>query len=95
MPQDLISQFARKYNLPLEVSRVVANSTLRDAIQSSIRYEGMLVYVVSNGQTYVLSGGITNSDWQVFGHSSGTSGTFTTSDAKTVTVTNGIITSIV
>jgi hypothetical protein len=55
----------------------------------------MIVYSEADGQTYILRGGITNGDWEVYGHVNGINGTFTTADAKTVTVENGLITSIV
>ena len=67
MPQPIISQFSRAYNSPIEVNRQVATSTERDAINSSTRWEGMLVYVVADGVTYELAGGISNGDWQEFG----------------------------
>ena len=44
----------------------VANLTERDALSDSVRYEGMLIYVVSENKTYQLQGGITNSNWVVF-----------------------------
>lgn len=67
MPQPIVSQFDRKYNLPLETFRAVANSTVRDSIPSNIRWEGMLVYVQADGITYELNGGITNGDWTQYG----------------------------
>lgn len=41
-----------------------ADITERNAIPDARRAEGMMVSVVSNGETYVLSGGITNGDWR-------------------------------
>jgi len=67
MPQSIISQFSRAYNSPIEVNRQVATATERDAINSSVRWEGMLVYVVADNVTYELAGGISNGDWQVLG----------------------------
>lgn len=95
MAQDLIAQFNRAFQLPLETNRFVSTTTARDAISSTVRYQGMVVFVQADSQTYVLIGGITNSDWEIYGHADGVTNTFTTSDSKTVTVTNGIITSIV
>lgn len=67
MPQDVISQFDRKYPAPLETYRLVADTNARDAIPSPIRWEGMLAYVRSENVTYILSGGVDNSNWSVFG----------------------------
>lgn len=64
MPQDIISQFDRKYNAPLETFRQVVDTNARDSISPEIRWTGMLVYVVSVAQTYQLVGGIDNTDWQ-------------------------------
>ena len=94
MAQTIITQFARNYNLPLEVTRSVADGTARDAISAGIRWIGMIVYVQSENQAYRLSAGITNSDWIITGEAIGITGTFTTVDTKTVTVTNGLITDI-
>lgn len=41
----------------------VADSTARDAINSIYRYEGMLVYQLSDDTTYQLRAGITNAHW--------------------------------
>lgn len=57
------SSFTRTSAVPLDDSLKVADSTARDAIASGVRYEGMIVYVVADGQHYALIGGITNSDW--------------------------------
>lgn len=43
--------------------RTVADLTARDAITTDRRKEGMLVRVISTGETYVLVGGILNTDW--------------------------------
>jgi len=64
MPQDIISQFTRKYNAPIETARAVTSIALRDSILSSIRWAGMLVYVVNEQTTYELRGGIDNTDWE-------------------------------
>lgn len=45
----------------------MANLTLRNAIPNGIRWEGMMCYVVSEGKSYVLTGGLTDSDWVEFG----------------------------
>lgn len=63
MPQQIISQFQRLYNSPIEINRQVANITARDAISTSVRWEGMIVYVVSEGISYSLVGGVDNGSW--------------------------------
>lgn len=55
----------------------VADITARDAIPAALRYEGMLVYVVSEKKTYQLQGGITNSNWSAFFGSTPVIDTFT------------------
>src|SRR3989339_1712287 len=62
--------------------RTVADVTARDAITSERRGEGMVGYVLSDGRTYRLVGGVTNSDWvdegtysDLKGYGSGYSGT--------------------
>ena len=63
MPQEIVSQFDRKYALPIETYRQTQTVAQRNLIPSEIRWEGMLVYVVTDQLTYALSGGITNADW--------------------------------
>lgn len=67
MAQDIISQFRRTYNSPIELYRQVATATDRDNIPSGVRWPGMLCYVVSDDVTYVLVGGISNGDWDELG----------------------------
>ena len=67
MPQNVVSQFKRSFSAPLETDRQVDTPTQRDAINSATRWEGMLVYVVSEAVTYELRGGVTNADWAIFG----------------------------
>lgn len=64
MPQEIISQFDRKYNAPIETYRQVADINLRDAIATSIRWEGMLCFVLSTNETYQLINGINNTNWE-------------------------------
>lgn len=59
--------FTRGAAIPLDDSFVAADTTVRDAINAGIRYEGMLVYVIADMKMYQLQGGITNSDWVVTG----------------------------
>ncbi len=67
--------------------------------QSPYRLRGSSL--VDNGGVWVSAGGINMNagcaatGFNIFGGATGVSGTFTTADSKTVTVTNGIITSIV
>lgn len=61
------ADFTRGAAKPLDDSFIQADATARDAIASGIRYEGMLVYVVTEQVMYQLQGGITNSDWIVAG----------------------------
>ena len=94
MPDSIISQFERTFNSPIEVNRSVATASERDAIPSGVRWEGMTVFVRSESQQYSLKGGVDNGNWIKSGFT-GITGSFTTSDSKTVTVTNGLITNIV
>ncbi len=66
MPQDIVSQFDRKYNAPIETNRAVATINDRNNIPSNVRWEGMLVYVESDDNTYILKGGVLNGDWKIF-----------------------------
>lgn len=66
MPQEIISQFDRKYNKPIETNRQVSTVAIMNAIPAAVRWEGMLVYVITDGVTYQLKGGIDNSDWELF-----------------------------
>lgn len=66
MPQTIISQFDRAYNKPIETNRQVSTVTVMNAIPSASRWEGMLVYVITDGVTYELRGGLDNSNWQLF-----------------------------
>jgi hypothetical protein len=49
----------------------VADLTARDAIEGDLRYEGAIVYVVSDQTTYQLRGGSENTDWIALVSSSG------------------------
>lgn len=50
--------------------RSVANLTERDAIPSTRRVEGMIVNVL-NDVAYKLTGGITNSNWEIYNNAQG------------------------
>jgi hypothetical protein len=63
MPEVIVSQYDRKYALPIETFRQVQNINDRDNVPSGIRWDGMMVYVVSEQITYQLTGGVTNDKW--------------------------------
>ena len=65
------SQFDVQTALPLDSRLVVADLTARNALAALVRYEGMIVYVLSEQKNYQLIGGITNGNWQ---ESSGSGG---------------------
>lgn len=67
MPNEIGYSFARVSTNPIETDRQVNTITLRDAIPSGKRWEGMLVYVISEQTTYELKGGILNTDWAEIG----------------------------
>lgn len=68
----LIESFELVTDKPIVTTMQVADVTARDAISSNVRWEGMQVYCLAEAEGYVLSGGLTNSDWvQVFPVSSG------------------------
>lgn len=66
MPQPIVSQFDRKYGLPIETYRSVQNVTQRNNIPDSIRWEGMIVHVISD-QSYILLDGTDNTKWEPLG----------------------------
>lgn len=51
--------------------RSVADATERDNIPLSHRATGMMVYSISNSVTYILLGGITNSNWSIYNSPNG------------------------
>lgn len=67
MPQELISQFNRNFALPIETYRQVQTVALRDSIPTNRRWEGMIVYVVTDSLSYILVGGVANSQWVELG----------------------------
>lgn len=68
---NLASGFNRTSANPLDLYATVADLTARDAIDSGVRFEGMLVYVVSEETNFQLIGGITNGDWAELSGSGG------------------------
>jgi hypothetical protein len=67
----LNSSFTRNSQQPLDDLATVADITARNAIAAGRRYEGMVVYVLSETTNYQLIGGIDNSNWQEFSGSGG------------------------
>ena len=72
MPQQVISQFERAYNYPLETYRQVVTAANRDAIPTGVRWLGMFVHVTTDQQTYELIGGLDNGSWVEVGSGGGT-----------------------
>ncbi|AGO48336.1 virion structural protein [Cellulophaga phage phi17:1] len=64
MPQEVVAQFDRKFNNPIETNRAVETIGQRDSIPTLTRWEGMLCYVESEDTTYQLTGVIDNTGWQ-------------------------------
>lgn len=60
---NVASNFDVSTNLPLDSRSVKADITARNAIASGVRFDGLKVYVIATQKTYVLKGGITDSDW--------------------------------
>jgi len=54
-------------NLALGTYKIVADLTARDAIPSGDRMEGLRVLTLDKKETWVLFGGITNTDWYLVG----------------------------
>lgn len=80
------SNFLLESQLPLDARTVQADLTARDAIPVNRRYDGLFVYLTSTNQTWQLQGGITNSDWVLFG--SGSAITFVDSEVVSGTGTS-------
>ncbi len=57
------SDFTMNSALALDDRTRVVDIAARDAIAAGRRYEGLIVYVVSEGTNFQLVGGITNGDW--------------------------------
>mgnify|MGYP007077562460 CR=1 FL=1 len=66
MPSEVFEQLQRTAQLPLGVDEQVADITGRNAIPTSRRWDGMLVYVISEQRTYVMNntGSFGDGDWQ-------------------------------
>lgn len=68
---EISSGFERKAAVPLDTLSVVSDLTARDATPSLVRYEGMIVFVESEGTNFQLVGGIDNTDWVEVGAGGG------------------------
>jgi hypothetical protein len=64
MADSIISQFRREYNAPIETERQVQNIVDRDNINTSRRWQGMLVHVISENTTYSLGVALDNTAWE-------------------------------
>jgi len=67
----LSTNFTVNTALPIEDRMVAADLTARDAIPTLRRWEGMMVYVVSELKHYVLVGGTANLNWTELSGSGG------------------------
>ncbi len=65
MPENIISQFNRAYNEPIETNRRVSTIGERNSIPTGVRWLGMLVFVSSDNNTYVLKNTTDNTGWEV------------------------------
>lgn len=89
----LASSFNVTAGLPLDQRQVVADLTARDLIDSGVRWQGMIVYVISTQLYYLLAGGTANANWTVLsGTPPGTTpikttGPFTVNDSSSVALT--------
>ena len=81
------SNFDMKAALPLDSRLKVDSISERDAILEGVRYDGMIVYVVSAKTNFQLVGGVTNPFWQELSGSGGSSGE-TTNTGKQLLVNN-------
>lgn len=84
---NVASSFTRNAPVPIDDLFVVADLTARDDIPDGVRYEGMFVYVESEGANYQLVGGITDGDWVDFGSGGSGGGSGNMSDYSTDSVT--------
>lgn len=66
------SNFDVQTALPLDSRQSVADTTARDALNSLVRFKGMIVFSIADKKFYTLKNGITNGDWEEL--SSGGSG---------------------
>ena len=87
MPVDIIDSLRVVAGVPTDDKFRYADLTARDALLSGLRYEGMIVHVLSNSKNYQLQGGITNGDWIELVNGGGGSGAFTDAGSNQITPT--------
>jgi hypothetical protein len=63
MADSIITQFRREYNSPIETDRQVNTIGDRDLINTSRRWQGMIVYVVTEDTSYTLGPTLDNTAW--------------------------------
>lgn len=63
MAQSINDNFTVLAGIPIDDRNVKSTLALRDAISSTLRFEGLTCYVAQTTTLYQLQGGITNSDW--------------------------------
>lgn len=83
----LSTNFTVNTALPIDDRMLVADLTARDAISSLKRWQGMLVYVTSEGKHFTLVGGITNGDWTELSGTGGGGGSTSTALMTSATMT--------
>lgn len=74
MSIQLGSNFQVNTTLPIDSRNVVADMTALNAIDPTVRYDGLLTYVVATQSLYQLKGGILNTNWQLAGSAGGGGG---------------------
>jgi hypothetical protein len=89
MSINLASNFSLGSALPLDDRTVLADLTARNALDSGVRYEGLIVYVTSEATNFQLVGGITNADWTELAGAGGAAST-----TATETLTNNAVNTI-
>ncbi len=60
---NLSSNFNLSAQLPLDSRLIVVDLATRDAIPAVQRYQGMIVFVISEQKEYQLVSGVDNADW--------------------------------
>lgn len=61
------TNFKVETQLPLDLRLVFPDTTSRNALNTDFRYEGLIVYILSDTSNYQLVGGIQNSNWRKTG----------------------------
>lgn len=66
MAQEILTNFDLRAALPLDIRMQVPDINARDSINPLVRWEGMIVYVVTDQNHYRLVGGTDNANWEIF-----------------------------